>query len=127
MDGATVSELKTMLEQEHDKLVGELKSIAKPDPVMKGNWGARFPQFGESQTGSHSSTDEMADEIEEYETMLEAEHTLESRLLAVNRALERIKNNSYGVCGACKKEIPLERLRANPAAEFDIVHETRNT
>ena len=69
-----------------------------------------------------ASTDEMADEIEEYETVLEAEHTLESRLLAVNLALERIGNNAYGFCKTCKKEIPTERLRANPAAEFDMEH-----
>jgi len=122
MDAATLKELETTLQKEHDELVRELKSIAIPNPRIKGDWNARFPAFGESETGSHSSLDEEADEVEEYEIRLEAEHSLESRLLQVNNALERIKKGTYGMCARCGKEIPLERLRANPSAEFHMEH-----
>lgn len=114
--------LKKALIEEHDKLVAELKSIASPDPRMKGDWDAKFPKFEPVETGASSHLEEVADEVEEYETRLEAEHTLESRLLAVNKALERMQQRTYGTCIKCKKEILLERLQANPAAEAHVEH-----
>lgn len=125
MDEFTKQELKKALEEEHHILVGELKSIAKPDPKMAGDWDARFPQFETGQTGeygSHNKMEQEQDEVEEYEVRLEAEHSLESRLLEVNKALERVKTSTYGSCRVCKKEIPLERLRANPAADTHTEH-----
>lgn len=123
IDQATIQELKTALEQERDRLTAGLSSIAKPDPAIKGNWIADYPQMETGETGSHASRDEEEDEVEQYEVNLEAEHSLESRLLAVTRALHRIDTGTYGICAACKQEIPLERLTANPAAEFDIEHQ----
>ena len=123
MDNTALQQFKTMLEQEHVRLVAELSSIAKPDPNMKGNWIANFPQMETGETGSHASRDEEEDEVEEYEVNLEAEHSLESRLLAVTRALHRIETGTYGTCAQCKEAIPMERLNANPAAEFDIEHQ----
>ena len=123
MDNTALQQFKTMLEQEHGRLVAELSSIAKPDPNMKGNWIANFPQMETGETGSHASRDEEEDEVEEYEVNLEAEHSLESRLLAVTRALHRIETGTYGTCPQCKEAIPMERLTANPAAEFDIKHQ----
>ena len=122
MDKTTLEELKKALDEERDKLVGELKAIASPDPKMAGDWDARYPQMGTVSTGSHASLDESADEVEEFEVRLESEHSLESRLLAVNNALKRMGEGTYGVCPQCKKEISQERLHANPAAEFDIQH-----
>ena len=123
MDQTHLNEFKNALEQERDRLVAELSSIAKPDPHMKGNWIAEFPQMETGETGSHSSRDEEEDEVEEYEVKLAAEHSLESRLLAITRALHRIETNTFGICPECGKEIPMERLTANPAAEFDIKHQ----
>lgn len=117
-----MQELKNALAQEHDKLVAELKSFAKPDAKMTGDWDSTMPQFEPTEYGSHASLEEEADEVEEYETRLAAEHSLESRLLEVNKALERIKKGAYGKCAKCGKEIPRERLQANPAAEFDMEH-----
>lgn len=122
MDTSHLEEYKKMLEQERERIISELSSIAKPDPAMKGNWIADFPQMESGQTGSHTSRDEEEDEVEEYEARLEAEHSLESRLLHVTKALHRIDTGTYGTCGTCGKDIPSERLQANPAAEFDIEH-----
>lgn len=122
MDQSLLGELKEALQKEHDALVAELTSIAKPDPALKGNWDAAYPKFSEEESGSHSSSDEEADEVEEYEARLAAEHSLESRLLEVVRALERAQKQTYGVCAKCNKSIPIERLRANPAAEFCHAH-----
>jgi len=122
MDAETIQELKTLLEKERERLLAELKAIAKPDPRMKENWNADFPQFEQDEHGAHILLEEEADEVEEYETKLASEHSLESRLLAVNNALERIKDGTYGFCRKCKKEISLPRLKANPAADVCVEH-----
>ena len=124
MDQVTIHELKQSLEKEHDLLVAELKEIARPDPKIKGNWNAKYPKFDQEEYGSHGSLETEADEVEEYEELLEAEHSLESRLLAITHALHRIQTGTHGICPKCKKEIALERMRANPAAEFCIEHAT---
>ena len=38
-------------------------------------------------------------------------------LQRVDLALERIKNNSYGICAECKKSIAIARLKAIPYVE----------
>lgn len=122
MDQTTLIELKKSLEEEHEKLLTELKSIATADPKIKGNWNAKYPQFETGEYGSHSSLEGEADEFEEYEVRLEAEHSLESRLLQTNKALERLAQGTYGKCLKCGKEITVERLKANLAAEFCLNH-----
>ncbi|MEK9195497.1 MAG: hypothetical protein AAB975_03915 [Patescibacteria group bacterium] len=123
MDNNHLDKFKKILEEERDQLTAELSSIAKKDPRIKGNWIADFPQMEAGENGSHASRDEEEDEVEEYEVRLAAEHSLESRLLHVTRALHRIETGGYGVCPTCKKEIPMERLEASPSAEFDIGHQ----
>lgn len=122
MDGATLQELKNSLQEEHDKIVGELRSVATKDPKMAGDWDAKYPQFEMQEYGSHARLDEEADEVEEYETRLAAEHGLESRLLEITKAQERMEKGTYGICARCRNEISLERMRANPAAEFCTTH-----
>ena len=123
MEKTQLDIFKQTLEAERGRLVAELSSIAKPDPNIKGNWVADYPHMETDESGSHVSRDVEEDEVEQYEVNLEAEHSLESRLLAVTRALHRIETNSYGACAQCGKDIPIERLTANPAAECDIEHQ----
>lgn len=123
MQPLVLAELKKALEEERTRLIADLKTIARPHPGIAGEWDAAFPKFEPEEAGSHASQEEEADEVEEYETRLAAESSLETRLLAVNRALGRIAAGDYGKCSACGKPIPLERLRANPEAERDINHE----
>lgn len=122
MNQDILSEFKTALVKEHDKLVAELKAFAKPSSSLKNDWDANFPTFEPAESGSHASLEEEADEIEEYEVRLEAEHSLESRLLQITRALERISRGGYGICTHCRKEIAPDRLKANPAAEACLEH-----
>lgn len=122
MNQVILTEFKKSLEKAHEKLVTELKYIATADPKIKGNWNAKYPQFETGEYGSHSSLEEEADEFEEYEVRLEAEHSLESRLLKTNKALERLVQGSYGKCLKCGKEIAVERLKANLTAEFCLDH-----
>lgn len=115
-------EISQKLKAEHDRLIAELRAIATPDGKLQNEWHAKPPQFEEKEYGSHASLEEEADEVEEYEGRLATEHSLESRLLEVTKALERIQKGTYGTCGQCRKAIPEERLAANPAAEFCFAH-----
>lgn len=121
MDAHYIEEFKKTLEKERDMLVAELKSIATPNPNKKGGWEVTYPHFEENPSNTQD-VDETADEFEEYEMRLATQKSLESRLLQVRAALERIQNGTYGKCMHCKKEISIERLRANPAAEHEAGH-----
>lgn len=122
MNEKAIQVLKEALEKEETELTNDLKSIAQPDKKSWGGWKTKFPSFSLREFFSSTSREEEADEVEEFETRLATEQSLESRLLEVKRALERIKNGTYGFCAKCKKEISAERLQANPAAEFDLDH-----
>ena len=122
LDQHILSELQQKLLAEKQRLEKMLSLFATEDPKMKGDWDSQMPQFEPQESGSHTSLEEEADEVEEFEARLATEHSLESRLLEINKALERIGRGTFGVCSKCKKEISLERLRANPAAEFDMEH-----
>jgi DnaK suppressor protein len=51
---------------------------------------------------------------------------LEKELENVENALQKIKNGTYGFCENCKEEIPIERLRAYPAARQCVKCKSKN-
>ncbi|MFH1388019.1 MAG: TraR/DksA C4-type zinc finger protein [Patescibacteria group bacterium] len=123
MDKKMQKQLKKSLEKEKMKLTKDLKSFANKDTEVKGNWLTRFPFFGISR----SYDDENAERIEEYENLLSVEHTLELRLKDINNALEKIKNNNYGICEKCKKEIEIKRLKIVPEAKQCLICSKENS
>ena len=48
-------------------------------------------------------------------------HRLETELVEVNAALNRIKSGVYGICEKTAKKIPIERLIANPSARTIVL------
>ena len=114
MDQKQVKQFQQELEKEKNKLTKQLKSFAKKDPRLKGDWDTKFPKFGEHR----SEQDENASEVERYENLLPIEHTLELRLVEVEKALARIEKGKYGKCEKCKKSIEIERLKALPEASL---------
>jgi len=114
MDKKILQEIKARLEKDKLAIEGELKKFAQKDEKLPGDWDTRFPKL----TGSN--LEEAADEVEEYSNLLPQEYNLELRLQNINSALEKIKNNKYGICEKCKKEIPIERLKISPDARFCI-------
>ena len=50
--------------------------------------------------------------------MLGVEHSLETQLRDINKALERIEKETYGKCGNCKGDISEERLKVFPSARL---------
>ncbi len=88
-----------------------LERFASEDDKPKGDWDTVFPKI------SGSNIEEAADEVEEYNSLLSVEHSLELKLKKTEEALERIKNDTYGKCQKCKKEISEKRLSLIPEAK----------
>ncbi|HEY4494849.1 MAG TPA: TraR/DksA C4-type zinc finger protein [Candidatus Paceibacterota bacterium] len=124
LDQQTLSELKTALLKERDLLIKELETIAAPDPNLPGDWDVKHKEWGEDQITSKEELEggESVNESDEDMKNKALSDRLELRLKEVNDALKRMDDGTYGVCESCQKEIPLERLKANPAAKTDIEH-----
>ena len=113
MDQKTLSELKGLLIEEKEKLEEGLSRIAKPIDKKEGDYETNFDEIG-------TDREDNATEVDQYSDNLSVETTLEKRLQEIIEALERMENGTYGLCDNCKKEIDIERLRANPAAKTCI-------
>jgi len=116
MNQEFINTLKKKLEKEKTALEKELKSFANQDKNLKGDWDARFPDFGK-ETGS-ADLEKAADEVEEYSALLPIEYALETKLRNINLALEKIKKSQYGKCEKCGQEIKKERLKIHPEAKL---------
>lgn len=111
MNKKIIQEAKEKLEKEKPAIKKQLATFADQDPNLKGDWDTRFPKFD-------GNLEEAADEVEEYASKLPVEFSLETRLRDIEIALEKIKNNKYGKCENCHKEIDEKRLKVMPAARL---------
>lgn len=104
---------KTRLEEEKKLLVEELGELGRVD--KEGDWEA----VPESDTANQEVQDDgdMAERAEDYEERSIKLNTLEARLSDINKALEKMTSEGYGVCEICGKEIEEDRLEVNPAAK----------
>jgi RNA polymerase-binding transcription factor DksA len=107
-----------LLEGERTKLLAELSTIAQKDPTSPNGWEAV-----ETDLDSDSADEnETADEIEDYEENQGIVNKLALQLSSVEKALDKVKNGTYGKCDVCGEEIPEARLDANPASITCIKH-----
>lgn len=109
LDPKTLTELKEKLTQERGRIREELSRIAKPTKDSD-DFNTTFNDIGDDE-------DENASEVEEYTDNLAIEAVFEKQLKEIAEALEKIDLGTYGKCENCKKDIPIERLRAYPAAK----------
>jgi DnaK suppressor protein len=105
------NQFKLKLEEERQKLEEGLSRVGRRNPSNPEDWEPQFAGMNQ-QT---SSQDEIADKFEAMEQTLAIQTTYENRLKTVTAALARIEDGSYGTCH-CGKDIPKERLEADPAA-----------
>ncbi|MEA3249328.1 MAG: TraR/DksA family transcriptional regulator [Patescibacteria group bacterium] len=113
MNKTFIKEMEEQLTTEKERLESELGEISTKNPKADGDFMADFPNIGDKE-------DENAEEVATYSTNLTLERTLESSLRDVEKALERIKADNYGICKYCDKEIAEARLRARPASSSCI-------
>lgn len=100
------------LETEKKLLEKELGEVARRNPDNASDWEATPIEKDVSEADENIT----ADNIEGYEENTAIVNTLETRYNDLKSALEKIGNNTYGLCEVCKEEIDAERLEANPSA-----------
>lgn len=113
IDSQTLRVIETSLLAERKRLESELGQFAKKNPNNPEDYNAEFPQIGTSE-------EDNASEVAIYSDNLTLERTLESSLRDVNKALQRIKEGSYGTCRHCGKNIDPKRLVARPTSSSCI-------
>ena len=109
MNKAFLNEMEEQLNSEAGRLKLELAEFSSQNPKNTSDYDAKFPNMGDKE-------DENAEEVATFSTNLTLERTLEGSLRDVEKALERIKKGTYGICKYCNKEIDEKRLRARPAS-----------
>lgn len=109
MDTDKIAKIKESLFSEKAKLEKDLSSFTRKDTIIKDNYKAEFPDFG-------NDDDENANEVAEYADRLGLEHTLEKQLRDVNKALKNIDTDKYGVCNHCGNDIEEGRLEVRPTS-----------
>ena len=118
MEKNKLEKYKNLLEGELKLLENELNSVGRKNPDNPKDWEA---EPDEEAVPSSDPTD-YADEIEEFEGNTAILKELEVKYNEIKKALEKIKNGTYGICDKCGKEIPEARLDANPAASTCLKH-----
>ena len=107
-----MQQFQIKLNEEKELLIKELSTIGQQSP--DGIWSVTPDNIDEEK----SDKIDTADNMEELQTRKAVLETLKTRLKNVDEALERIINNTYGICkvGDDKHKIEEDRLEANPAA-----------
>lgn len=107
------NKLREKLESKKRDITKELLIFADKTNNSTGQFDTVFPNYGQDE-------DENAQEITTYENMLPVEHALESDLVKINKALDKINQGTYGICEQCGQPIDPKRLEVYPEAETCI-------
>jgi len=109
LDKKIQEQLKQKLLDEKKRIEQNLSPIEKKEKGTDREYETKFEEIDRDQ-------EENADEMEMYESNLAVDESMKAELEKIDAALSRIENGTYGICSNCKKEIPLERLKAYPQA-----------
>lgn len=103
---ATSNLLRARLEGERKRLIEEMEQLKSTiRPADERREGSPFGKREEEATESY-----------ELERRLTLEKSIREQLAAVEHALQKFEEGSYGLCDNCGKPIPPERLEALPQA-----------
>ena len=111
-----LEQLRGALAAEHDALEEELGMHGRVQSET-GDW-----QGKSEAEGIEADSTDVADNLEQLATNIPLVEELEKRHKDVKDALEKLEEETYGVCEACSEPIPFARLEANPAARTCIKH-----
>jgi RNA polymerase-binding transcription factor DksA len=113
-----INYFKDKLEEDLVLVEQELNEVGRKNPDNKADWEA---EPGDMNTDGADSN-EVADNIEEFEGNTAVLKELEIRYNNIKDALKKIEENRYGLCEISGEPIEEERLIANPAARTCKVH-----
>jgi RNA polymerase-binding protein DksA len=111
---------QTLRDELHQQLLARRERLRREIDAISGE-GVRSDVFQADETDSvdqHPADD--ASELFEREKNLTVRQTLEASLQAVNDALQKVDEGTYGICDNCGEPIPEKRLRALPEATLCI-------
>ena len=91
----------------HDILIAKREELSNRLERIKENLTA----------GRSADSQEQAQELENAEVVDALGNEARLELSQIARALEQMKNDTYGICVTCDEEIPLARLKAYPFAD----------
>lgn len=78
----------------------------------------RLERLKENLTGGRSAdSQEQAQELENAEVVDALGNEARNEISKIAKALEQIKNGTYGICEDCGETIPMARLEAQPFAD----------
>lgn len=106
------------LEAEKKLLETEMEKVGRQNPDAPNDWEAT-PAEGVVQEADETDA---ADNVEDFNENTAILNTLETRYNETQSALERIQNQTYGLCQVCGKEIEADRLEVNPSASTCKTH-----
>lgn len=96
---------KGLLRKQLEELEKSIAYLKKSDPYLDKN-----------ASDSGNTLDDDITEIEGHDRITATRLQLKEELAAVEAALARIENGTFGVCTNCGNKIPAERLQAMPSA-----------
>ncbi len=103
---------------EKERLEINLSKIGRVNPDNPNDWEATPGDTNEPT----ADMNDMADQVEEYESRTSILRELEDELIEVKLSLEKIADGSYGICEISGEEIERARLEAYPAAKTCLKH-----
>lgn len=112
-----IEHFKTVLTTEKQSIEEELKDIAIFNTDIN-IWEATPDQ----EMMGESDDNEAADRFEDFEERNGLVVALQERLTAINDALKKIEEGTYGICEISGEKIEEDRLEANPAARTCKAH-----
>lgn len=101
-----ITKLKSSIKAKRAIIVSRIKRLRKEDPFA----------VQDRSLIVEPGTD--AADLFGHEQVAVLEERLKEELKEIEKALVKIKKNTYGVCEKCSKNIALDRLSAKPSAIF---------
>ena len=91
----------------------QARLIEKQDELVR-----RLERLKENLTAGRSAdSQEQAQELENAEVVDALGNEARAEISRIAKALDQIKNETYGICGDCGETIPMARLEAHPFAD----------
>jgi DnaK suppressor protein len=106
LDKKTLVRFKKILLKEREEIVGGVKQIYESSKEI-------------GQNGIQDIGDEAAN-IYNKQVLLSLNENERTRLKEVDEALDRIANETYGICEECGGPISLKRLEVRPVAKYCV-------
>ena len=111
-------------EQQFEKLRHQLEEDLKSSRASVGELDEEADELArDSDQEGGVPTNHMADvgtNVYERERLMTIEQEMRDRATAIEDALQRMDDGTYGVCSRCGRDIPLARLRVMPFSNYCV-------